>query len=118
MSNLCSEITLPTGVDHRGRGADRGLLPVVAQPGDVISSGSDDAGHLIEDIMRFLDNVLGDFIEKRAPDSMAARALFGDARALGRVWAPWASIPSCRPAAFRIESVMAKVWNGQVSSPT
>ena len=35
MSNLCSEITLPTGLDHHDVGAHRGVLPVVAQLGDL-----------------------------------------------------------------------------------
>ena len=34
-SNLCSEITLPTGIDHHRHGPHRGLLPVVAQYRDL-----------------------------------------------------------------------------------
>lgn len=68
MSNLCSEILLPTGTDHLGhqRTAVCCLSSVNAETWDEWSTNE----FFIEDIMRFLDNVLQTFIEK-APSSMA-----------------------------------------------
>ncbi len=66
-SNLCSEILLPTGVDHAGnaRTAVCCLSSVNFETWDQWS------GHarFIEDVLRMLDNVLQDFID-HAPDSM------------------------------------------------
>jgi len=66
-SNLCSEIMLHTGPDHRGeeRTAVCCLSSVNAEK---YFDWSQDP-HFIEDVMRFLDNVLQDFID-RAPASM------------------------------------------------
>jgi ribonucleoside-diphosphate reductase alpha chain len=52
-----------------GQRPHRRLLPVVAQPREIGTSGTSDR-MFIEDVMRFLDNVLQDFID-RAPDEMA-----------------------------------------------
>lgn len=67
-SNLCSEIMLATGKDKAGRQrtAVCCLSSVNAEKYDEWKS---DEG-FIEDIMRFLDNVLQDFID-RAPDKMS-----------------------------------------------
>jgi ribonucleoside-diphosphate reductase alpha chain len=54
-SNLCSEITLPPAGSSRQR-AHRRLLPLLAQPRDLGQWNKDKA--FIEDVMRFLDNVL------------------------------------------------------------
>ncbi len=83
-SNLCSEITLPTGVDHNGQGSHRGLLPLIAQPRN-LGRVEVRISEFIEDVMRFLDNVLQDYID-RAPDEHGARQIFGRARTLGRPW--------------------------------
>lgn len=67
MSNLCSEITLPTGKDHLGneRTAVCCLSSLNLEYYDMWSNYDS----FIEDIMRFLDNVLQDFID-RAPSTM------------------------------------------------
>ena len=67
-SNLCSEITLPTGIDHLGndRTAVCCLSSLNLEKWDEWSTEKD----FVEDVMRFLDNVLQDYIE-RAPDEMA-----------------------------------------------
>ncbi|MEM6818624.1 MAG: ribonucleoside-diphosphate reductase subunit alpha [Pseudomonadota bacterium] len=67
-SNLCSEILLPTGRDHsaNARTAVCCLASVNLAKWDEWRTDP----HFVEDIMRLLDNVLDDFIE-RAPDSMA-----------------------------------------------
>lgn len=67
MSNLCSEITLTTGYDHLGnsRTAVCCLSSVNLEKYDAWNNNEE----FIEDIMRFLDNVLEDFINK-APEEM------------------------------------------------
>ena len=67
MSNLCSEIFLPTGRDHLGnmRTAVCCLSSVNAEKWDEWSKDE----KFIEDIYRFLDNVLQHFIEN-APQEM------------------------------------------------
>jgi ribonucleoside-diphosphate reductase alpha chain len=67
-SNLCSEITLPTGIDHLGndRTAVCCLSSLNLETWDEWNSDK----QFIEDVMRFLDNVLQDYID-RAPDEMA-----------------------------------------------
>ncbi len=67
MSNLCSEITLPTGKDHLGN--DRTAVCCLSSLNLENFEEWQDHPQMIEDCMRFLDNVLSDFIEK-APDSM------------------------------------------------
>lgn len=66
-SNLCAEIMLPTGVDKAGRQrtAVCCLSSVNAEKYDEWKNEET----FIEDIMRFLDNVLQDFID-RAPEAM------------------------------------------------
>src|SRR3546814_6578589 len=67
MSNLCSEITLPTGKDHHGE--ERTAVCCLSSLNlEKYFEWQDDAT-FIEDVMRFLDNVLQDFIDK-APASM------------------------------------------------
>tara|TARA_B100000686_G_scaffold217569_1_gene224651 strand:- start:3599 stop:5467 length:1869 start_codon:yes stop_codon:yes gene_type:complete len=68
MSNLCSEITLPTGEDRFGN--DRTAVCCLSSLNLETYEEWKNVPGMIEDIMRFLDNVLQDFID-RAPDSMA-----------------------------------------------
>ena len=67
-SNLCSEILLPTGVDHLGepRTAVCCLSSVNFETWDQWSGEP----RFIEDVLRMLDNVLQEFIDD-APDCMA-----------------------------------------------
>lgn len=67
-SNLCSEILLPTGTDHLGH--QRTAVCCLSSVNAETWSEWQDNELFIEDIMRFLDNVLQAFIEK-APSSMA-----------------------------------------------
>ena len=73
-SNLCSEITLPTGLDHQGH--ERTAVCCLSSLNLERFFEWQEEPRFIEDIMRFLDNVLTDFI-KRAPDSMARERLGG-----------------------------------------
>ncbi|MEO6581885.1 MAG: ribonucleotide reductase N-terminal alpha domain-containing protein, partial [Sphingomicrobium sp.] len=67
-SNLCSEITLPTGKDHLG--ADRTAVCCLSSLNLETWDQWNGDKLFIEDVMRFLDNVLTDYID-RAPDEMA-----------------------------------------------
>ena len=67
-SNLCSEITLPTGKDHLG--ADRTAVCCLSSLNLETWDEWNKDKQFIEDVMRFLDNVLSDYIA-RAPDEMA-----------------------------------------------
>src|SRR3546814_2829440 len=76
MSNLCSESTLPTGKDHHGE--ERTAVCCLSSLNlEKYFEWQDDAT-FIEDVMRFLDNVLQNFIDK-APASME-RARYSAAR--------------------------------------
>ena len=106
-SNLCSEIMLHTGDDHLGneRTAVCCLSSVNA---DKYWEWKDDE-RFIEDVMRFLDNVLDDFIE-RAPSSMA-KAVYSAQRerSVGLGLMGFHSFLQSMNIPF--ESAMAKVWN-------
>src|SRR3546814_11438707 len=71
MSNLCSEITLPTGKDHHGE--ERTAVCCLSSLNlEKYFEWQDDAT-FIEDVMRFLDNVLQNFIDKAAAQTARAR---------------------------------------------
>ena len=67
-SNLCSEITLPTGKDHLGN--DRTAVCCLSSLNLETWDDWNKDDLFIEDVLRFLDNVLQDYID-RAPDEMA-----------------------------------------------
>lgn len=107
MSNLCSEIVLPTGKDHLGnsRTAVCCLSSLNLENYDQWSAEP----QFITDIMRFLDNVLQDFIEK-APDTMAkAKYAAMRERSVGLGTMGFHSFLQSKM--IPIESVVAKVWN-------
>jgi ribonucleoside-diphosphate reductase alpha chain len=106
-SNLCSEITLPTGVDHHG--VDRTAVCCLSSLNlETWEEWSKEKG-FIEDVMRFLDNVLTDYIE-RAPDEMS-RAKYSAMRerSVGLGVMGFHSFLQARGIPF--ESAMAKSWN-------
>ncbi len=106
-SNLCSEITLPTGIDHHGkqRTAVCCLSSLSLETWDEWSGDK----MFIEDIMRFLDNVLSDYIAN-APDEMArARYSAERERSVGLGVMGFHSFLQARGVPF--ESAMAKSWN-------
>ena len=110
MSNLCSEITLPTGRDRMGeqRSAVCCLSSINLEAYDAWA----DHPTFVEDIMRFLDNVLDDFIT-RAPDSMArARYAAMRERSVGLGVMGFHSFLQSK--GIPLESVMAKVWNKRI----
>jgi len=106
-SNLCAEIMLPTGLDKYGkqRTAVCCLSSVNAEKWD---DWSKEEG-FIEDIMRFLDNVLEDFIQN-APEGMSDAAYSAmRERSVGLGVMGFHSRLQAKGIPF--ESVMAKVFN-------
>ncbi len=107
MSNLCSEITLPTGKDHHGQ--ERSAVCCLSSVNLEKFDEWEDQENFVEDIMRFLDNVLEDFI-RRAPDSMMrAKYAAMRERSVGLGVMGFHSFLQSRR--IPLESVMAKVWN-------
>ena len=106
-SNLCSEITLPTGVDHHGR--ERTAVCCLSSLNLEKWFEWKDHPGFIEDVMRFLDNVLQDFIDS-APDTMS-RAKYSAMRerSVGLGVMGFHSFLQSQGVPF--ESVVAKVWN-------
>ena len=70
-SNLCSEITLPTGIDHHGE--NRTAVCCLSSVNIEKFFECENDKDFIPDIMRFLDNVLQDFIDN-APETMKSAA--------------------------------------------
>lgn len=106
-SNLCSEITLPTGRDHLGN--DRTAVCCLSSLNLETWDEWNGDKQFIEDVMRFLDNVLTDYIE-RAPDEMArAKYSAGRERSVGLGVMGYHSFLQARGIPF--ESAMAKSWN-------
>ena len=107
MSNLCSEITLPTGTDHLGN--ERTAVCCLSSLNLEYYEDWKDHPMFIEDIMRMLDNVLEDFIQN-APDTMAkAKYAAMRERSVGLGVMGFHSF--LQKNMVPIESVMAKVWN-------
>lgn len=110
MSNLCSEITLPTGQDHLGN-IRTAVCCLSSVNLEYFDEWQDEEG-FIEDIMRFLDNVLEDFI-KNAPDVMSrARYSAQRERSVGLGVMGFHSF--LQKKNIPVESVMAKVWNNKM----
>jgi len=106
-SNLCAEIMLPTGIDHLGR--DRTAVCCLSSVNAEKYLEWKNEPQFIEDIMRFLDNVLQDFIE-RAPDEMdRARYAAYRERSVGLGVMGFHSFLQMQGVAF--ESAAAKSWN-------
>ena len=110
MSNLCSEITLPTGPDREGN--DRTAVCCLSSLNlEKYFDWKDDV-NFIEDVMRFLDNVLADFID-RAPDSMK-KAKYSAIRERSVGLGVMGFHSFLQSKNLPIESVMAKVWNKRI----
>jgi len=109
-SNLCSEITLATGVDNDGqdRTAVCCLSSVNAEKFLEWKKDED----FLEDIFRFLDNVLQDFID-RAPDEMS-RAIYSAERERSVGLGLMGFHSFLQTMKVPMESPMAKSWNNQM----
>ena len=106
-SNLCSEITLPTGPDHLGN--DRTAVCCLSSLN--IETWDEWHGHpqFIEDCMRFLDNVLQDYIDRAEPAMHRAAYAAMRERSVGLGVMGLHSFFQARGLPF--ESAMAKSWN-------
>jgi ribonucleoside-diphosphate reductase alpha chain len=106
-SNLCSEITLPTGKDHLG--ADRTAVCCLSSLNLETWDEWNKDKQFVEDVMRFLDNVLSDYIA-RAPDEMARAKYSAEReRSVGLGVMGFHSFLQSRNLSF--EGAMAKSWN-------
>jgi len=106
-SNLCSEITLPTGRDQYGeaRTAVCCLSSLSLETWDEWK----DAKGFIEDVMRFLDNVLQDYIDRAEPGMERAKYSAMRERSVGLGVMGFHSFLQARNLPF--EGAMAKSWN-------
>lgn len=109
-SNLCSEITLPTGLDHLNN--ERTAVCCLSSLNLEFYDNWKDHPQIIEDIMRFLDNVLQDFIDK-APDSMS-RAKYSATRERSVGLGVMGLHSFLQNKSVPIESAMSKVWNKKI----
>ena len=109
-SNLCSEITLPTGIDNNGK--DRTAVCCLSSLNlDTYDEWKDNT-QFVEDVMRFLDNVMTDFIN-RAPDEFAdAKYSAMRERSVGLGVMGLHSYFQQKNIPFG--SVMSKVWNKKI----
>jgi ribonucleoside-diphosphate reductase alpha chain len=109
-SNLCSEITLPTGRDNDGN--QRTAVCCLSSLNiDTYDQWNEDP-QFIEDVMRFLDNVMTDFIN-RAPDEFAhAKYSAMRERSVGLGVMGLHSYFQQKNIPFG--SVMSKVWNKKI----
>jgi ribonucleoside-diphosphate reductase alpha chain len=106
-SNLCSEITLPTGRDHRDE--ERTAVCCLSSLNVETWDQWHDQPGFIEDVLRFLDNVLTHFITV-APDGMKrARYAALRERSVGLGIMGFHSFLQSKGIPF--ESAMAKSWN-------
>jgi ribonucleoside-diphosphate reductase alpha chain len=106
-SNLCSEIMLHTGVDHLGH--DRTAVCCLSSVNAEMFMEWRDHPTFIEDVMRFLDNVLQDFIERAPPEMANAVYAATRERSVGLGLMGFHSFLQAQNVPF--ESALAKSWN-------
>jgi ribonucleoside-diphosphate reductase alpha chain len=106
-SNLCSEITLPTGTDHLGN--DRTAVCCLSSLNFETWDQWNQEPTFIEDVMRFLDNVLTDYIDRAPPEMARAKYSADRERSVGLGVMGLHSFYQARNIPF--ESAIAKSWN-------
>ena len=106
-SNLCSEITLPTGIDRFGK--ERTAVCCLSSLNLETYFEWHEHPMFIEDVMRFLDNVLQGFIEDASGDFQRATYSAMRERSVGLGVMGFHSFLQANN--IPLESVMAKVWN-------
>jgi ribonucleoside-diphosphate reductase alpha chain len=109
-SNLCSEITLPTGRDHLGQ--DRTAVCCLSSLNLETWDQWNGDKRFVEDVMRFLDNVLQDYIDRAPPEMDRARYSASRERSVGLGVMGFHSFLQARGIPF--EGAMAKSWNLKV----
>jgi ribonucleoside-diphosphate reductase alpha chain len=106
-SNLCSEITLPTGMDHDGK--ERTAVCCLSSLNIETWDQWNETEGFVEDVLRMLDNVLTSFIET-APDSMH-RAKYSALRERSVGLGVMGFHSFLQLKNIPLESAMAKSWN-------
>lgn len=111
-SNLCTEIFLPTGIDQHGK--NRTAVCCLGSLNLTTFSEWEHHPTFIEDCLRFLDNVLEDFIHNAPPQF--ENAIYGvkRGRAVGLGVMGWHSFLQSKEVSM--ESLMAKTWNKYIFS--
>lgn len=109
-SNLCSEITLPTGIDHLGK--ERTAVCCLSSVNLEYYQEWQNNSNFIPDVMSFLDNVLQDFIDM-APETMS-RAKYAATRERSIGLGVMGLHSFLQAQNVPIESVMSKVWNNKI----
>ena len=109
-SNLCSEITLPTGIDRDGN--NRTAVCCLSSLNLETFQEWEMHPTFIADAMRFLDNVLQDFIDN-APDEFS-RATYAASRERSVGMGVMGFHSFLQANGIPLESVMAKVWNKRI----
>lgn len=109
-SNLCSEITLPTGIDHHGK--QRTAVCCLSSLNLETWDQWNENPQFIEDVMLFLDNVLQDFIDRAPPEMKKAAYAASRERSVGLGVMGFHTFLQAKNVPF--EGVVAKVWNRKV----
>ena len=109
-SNLCSEIMLHTGKDHLDN--ERTAVCCLSSINAVTYDEWKDEPRFVEDVMRFLDNVLQDFIDRAPPEMAKAVYSATRERSVGLGLMGFHSFLQDRGIPF--ESAMAKSWNSRL----
>jgi ribonucleoside-diphosphate reductase alpha chain len=106
-SNLCSEITLPTGTDQHGM--ERTAVCCLCSLNVENWFEWEEHPTFVEDVMRFLDNVLQDFIDRAPPGMDKARYAAMRERSVGLGVMGFHSFLQAMNVPW--ESAVAKAWN-------
>jgi len=109
-SNLCSEIMLHTGPDHLGN--ERTAVCCLSSVNAEKYLEWRDHPEFIGDVMRFLDNVLEDFIQRAPPEMAPAIYSARRERSVGLGLMGFHSFLQSQGVAF--ESALAKSWNMRI----
>ena len=109
-SNLCSEITLPTGKDHLGN--ERTAVCCLSSLNLETWDQWKDDKTFVEDVMRFLDNVLQDYIDRAEPGMEKAAYSAARERSVGLGVMGFHSFLQARGLPF--EGAMAKSLNMRI----
>ncbi|NHN85907.1 ribonucleoside-diphosphate reductase subunit alpha [Acetobacter musti] len=109
-SNLCSEITLPTGIDHHGK--QRTAVCCLSSLNLETWDDWHENEQFIPDVMLFLDNVLQDFIDRAPPEMKRAAYAASRERSVGLGVMGFHSFLQARKVPF--ESAIAKAWNRKI----
>lgn len=110
LTGQCSEILLPTGIDHLGK--NRTAVCCLASMNLETYPQWESNALLVHDVMAFLDNVLQDFIDRAPPEFANAIYSASRERSVGLGVMGFHSLLQQKGIPF--ESVMAQVWNKKV----